>query len=160
MDEKKHVISEKNPVGAAVLSALFPGVGFFYIGNFIKGIAYILVFAVLIVLEINSGSAHEHVVFGVMIAGFYIFQIFESFDEAKKFGYMTTEEKRREDQGISLFTSVIILVIGVIFQLANLNIISYRQIAKLWPLALIAVGIKFIYGYIRTKEIDEGEENV
>ncbi len=67
MDEKKRVPTEKNPVGAAVLSAIFPGVGFFYIGNVVKGIAYILIFASLIVMEVESRRAGEHVAFGLMI---------------------------------------------------------------------------------------------
>ena len=43
MDKTKQAVSRKNPLGAAVLSTLCPGVGFFFIGNYIKWIAYILV---------------------------------------------------------------------------------------------------------------------
>jgi len=158
MDEKKQVINKKNPLGAAVLSTLFPGVGFFYIGNFVKGIAYILVFVSLIVLATKS-RGHEIPVFVLMCVGFYIFQIFDSFDEAKKSGYVTKKEKEAEAQRISLFVAIVMVALGIILQLANLDIIRFRDITRLWPIVLIALGIKYIYSYSRDKEVNKGEEN-
>ena len=157
MAEKKRVPTEKNPVGAAVLSAIFPGVGFFYIGNVVKGIAYILIFASLIVLEVESSRGSEHVVFGLMIAGFYIFQIFDSYNEAKKASLME-EAVTNGPEKISLFGSVLILVIGVFFQLAELDILRYRDIVKFWPIILIALGARFIYTYSLSSR-EEGSEN-
>jgi TM2 domain-containing membrane protein YozV len=158
MDEKKQVINKKNPLGAAVLSTLFPGVGFFYIGNFVKGIAYILVFVSLIVLA-TKARGHEIPVFVLMCVGFYIFQIFDSFDEAKKSGYVTKKEKEAEAQRISLFVAIVMVALGIILQLANLDIIRFRDITRLWPIVLIALGIKYIYSYSRDKEVNKGEEN-
>lgn len=161
MDEKREarVRSEKSPVGAAILSALFPGVGFFYIGNIIKGIAYILIFTSLIVLEVE-GRGNEHLIFGLMIAGFYIFQIFDSYEEAKKTRYRTVEEEEGERRTpVSLFWAVTILVIGVFFQLAELDVITYRDIAKLWPIILIGLGVKYIYNYTRSRESIKGGKN-
>ena len=158
MDEKKQVINKKNPLGAAVLSTLFPGVGFFYIGNFVKGIAYIMVFVSLIVLATKS-RGHEIPVFVLMCVGFYIYQIFDSFDEAKKADYVTAKKKMADEQNISLFIAVVMLALGIIFQLANLDIIRFRDITRLWPIVLIVLGINFIYSYSRDKEVNEGEEN-
>ncbi len=39
MAETKQLTNKKNPLGAAVLSTLFPGVGLFYLGNYLKGFA-------------------------------------------------------------------------------------------------------------------------
>lgn len=159
MAEQKREQTEKNPVGAAVLSAIFPGVGFFYIGNVVKGIAYILIFTSLIVLEVESKRGSEHVVFGLMIAGFYIFQIFDSYNEAKKFSFRE-EPVTNGAEHLSLFGSILILVIGVFFQLAELDIIRYRDVTKLWPIILIALGGRFIYTYTRsTREEGTGNES-
>jgi len=160
MAEEKQVPNEKNPVGAAVLSAIFPGVGFFYIGNVVKGIAYILIFASLIVLEVESKRAGEHVAFGLMIAGFYIFQVFDSYNEAKKVN-SGKEPVTNDQQKISLFGSVLILVIGILFQLAELDILRYRDIVKFWPIILIVLGARFIYTYSlggKEEKIDNGGE--
>ena len=94
-----------------------------------------------------------------MCVGFYIFQIFDSFDEAKKIGQLTEAEKKKQRQQISLFIAVVVLVVGVVFQLANLDIISFRQVTRLWPLVLIALGGKYIYTYLKSKEINGGGQN-
>ena len=114
MDEKKQIV-EKNPLGAAILSTICPGVGFFYIGNIMKGIAYMLILASLIVLEVESRRASDHVVFGLLIGGFYIFQIFDSFNEAKRTRYRELTEATNGEETVSLFAAVIILVIGIFF---------------------------------------------
>lgn len=156
MDEKQEVRNEKNPVGAAILSALFPGVGFFYIGNVVKAIAFILIFASLIVLQVEA-RGKENIVFGLMIAGFYIFQIFDSYDEARRTGSRAIEGSPVKGQ-VSLFWAVIVLVIGVFFQLAELDVITYRHIARMWPIFLIGLGGRYIYSYyVQNKE--EGGEN-
>lgn len=156
MTEQKRVPNEKNPVGAAILSGLFPGVGFFYIGNYVKGLAYMLIFATLIVLEVK-GRGHEHVVYGLMIAAFYIFQIFDSFDEAKKTRYrdVPVEERNDEQEPVSLFISFVIVGIGVIFQMVEFGWIRMRDISKMWPLFLIGLGINFIYNYWQSNREEE-----
>jgi dipeptide/tripeptide permease len=157
MAEKKPVPTEKNPVGAAVLSAIFPGVGFFYIGNAVKGIAYIFIFISLIVLEVESHRALEHVAFGLMIAGFYIFQIFDSYNEAKKTS-AREEVVTNGEEKISLFWSVTILVVGIIFQLIELDVFRFRDVTRLWPILLIALGARYIYTYTLGSR-EEGSEN-
>lgn len=156
---EQRIVNEKNPLGAAILSALFPGVGFFYLGNVLKGIAYILVFASLIVL-IAEGRGHDAPMLGIMIGGFYIFQIFDSFNEAKRTRYKEEVVEAKNGEGVSLTASVIILVIGVVFQLAELGLFRYRDIGRFWPLILIAFGAKFLYSYLKgAREEQERDEN-
>ena len=58
---------------------------------------------------------------------------------------------------VSLFWAIIILAIGVICQLAELDVIRYRDIARLWPIILIGLGAKYIYTYSRNKEGGQNE---
>lgn len=155
MADNKTNANTKNPLGAAVLSALCPGVGFFYLGNFIKGIAYMLILAALIVIAAH-GQGTEIPVLILMCVGFHIYQIFDSFDEARKMNQMTTEEQTQSKQNISLHAAVIVLILGIILQLATLNIICFRDIARLWPLVLIVIGIKYVYMYVKSKESNGG----
>jgi TM2 domain-containing membrane protein YozV len=150
---------EKNPALAAFLS-IFPGAGAFYNGNLFKGIAFVLVFTILIILTDNAHSADE-VVFGLMIAGFYIFQIVDSYNEAVRinkalFSHGERSGEPRED--VSLFSAVLVLAIGIIFQLANLDIITYREITRFWPLILIVFGIKAVVGYFQKEEDKNGQQ--
>jgi hypothetical protein len=140
---------EKNPSLAAFL-AIFPGMGAIYNGNFLKGITYVLIFSVLIVLTSNAQDP-DAVVFALMIGGFYIFQIVDSYNEAGRMNQNIAigEESAGSKEDLSLFSAVAVLVIGIIFQLANFDLLTYRQVTRLWPLALIAFGIKIVFNYFK-----------
>ena len=159
-EKNQNAGSKKNPALAAIISAIFPGVGFFYIGNFMKGIAYMIIFAMLIVMEVYSSEyssrVMEIVIFALFIAGFYIFQIIDSFNEARATGLKpaTQNGTKKKAEEISLFGSLTILILGIIFLLINFDILTYRQVIRLWPLFFIGLGMKFIYNYYRKKEDD------
>lgn len=146
---------DKNPSLAAFL-AIFPGVGAVYNGNMLKGISFMLIFAVLIVLTSNAQDP-DSVVFGMMIAGFYIFQIIDSYNEASRLNRSAAaeEDKPAIREDLSLFSAIAVLVIGILFQLVNFDILTFRQVTRLWPLALIAFGIKIVFGYF----MREGKTN-
>jgi predicted cobalt transporter CbtA len=155
--DKGKGVREKNPSLAAFL-AIFPGIGAIYNGNFLKGITFILIFAVLIVLTGNAQDP-DSVVFGLMIAGFYIFQIIDSYNEANKLNKAGAaadgEAEGKED--LSLFSAVAVLIIGVLFQLVNFDLLTFRQVTRLWPLALIAFGIKIVFNYFKREETNHGK---
>ena len=65
-----------HPVLAAVLG-LIPGVGAMYNGQFIKGLVHVVIFAVLV------SAAHVSDVFGLFIAGWIFYQVFEAYYTAK-----------------------------------------------------------------------------
>jgi|GEM_PF-622592 len=154
MTEKTTISSEKNPLGAAILSAIFPGIGFFYVGNYLKGLAYTFCFIMLIFL-ITQSSEHEVVVFALSLAAFYIFQVFDSFNAAKKYN-MSDVEYEDNPKNISLGSAIFLVILGVLFQVAELGIIRFRDLTKLWPIIPIALGIKFIYQYWRTSREENG----
>jgi hypothetical protein len=148
---------EKNPSLAAFL-AIFPGMGAVYNGNFLKGITFMLIFAVLIVLTSNAHDP-DAVVFALMIGGFYIFQIIDSYNDAGRINQNASpgEEPARGKEDLSLFSAVVVLVMGIIFQLANFDLLTYRQVTRLWPLALIAFGIKIVFNYFKREEHNHGK---
>jgi putative Mn2+ efflux pump MntP len=157
MADQQIVTQEKSPVGAAILSAIFPGLGLFYVGNAMKAIAYLIIFACLIILQVK-GRGHEHVVVALMIAGFYIFQIFDSFEEARKTHYKPHQERVEPDMQTSLFAGGLIMAIGIAFQLAELDIIRYRDILRIWPLILIVMGGKFIWSFLQENQKEKEEK--
>jgi hypothetical protein len=65
-----------NPVLAALLG-LIPGVGAMYNGQMIKGLIHVLIFAVLV------SAAHVYGIFGLFIAGWVCYQVFEAYHTAK-----------------------------------------------------------------------------
>jgi hypothetical protein len=67
---------EPNP-GLAALLGFIPGVGAMYNGQYAKGIVHLIVFAVLVSL------ADEHGIFGLFIAGWVFYQVFEAYQTAR-----------------------------------------------------------------------------
>jgi TM2 domain-containing membrane protein YozV len=65
-----------NPVVAGLLG-LIPGVGAMYNGQMIKGLIHVLIFAVLV------SAAHVYGIFGLFIAGWVCYQVFEAYHTAK-----------------------------------------------------------------------------
>jgi len=65
-----------NPMLAGFLG-LIPGVGAMYNGQFVKGLAHIVIFAVLV------SAANIYDVFGWMIAGWILYQAFEAYHTAR-----------------------------------------------------------------------------
>jgi hypothetical protein len=69
-------VGAPNPVLAALLG-LIPGVGAMYNGQLIKGLIHVLIFAVLV------SAAHVYGIFGLFIAGWVCYQVFEAYHTAK-----------------------------------------------------------------------------
>jgi TM2 domain-containing membrane protein YozV len=160
MDNKNEVRpnqKEKSPALAAFL-AIFPGMGAIYNGNIIKGFAYMLIFAVLIVLTDNANDA-DGVVFGLMIAGFFIYQVIDSYNEAGKINQNVLAEANPagDKEDLSLFSAITVLLVGIVFQIANFELITYRQVTRLWPLVLIIFGVKIVYDYFKKEENKNGK---
>ncbi|MFZ1940871.1 MAG: DUF5668 domain-containing protein [Terracidiphilus sp.] len=65
-----------SPQLAAVLGVI-PGVGAMYNGQFLKGLAHVMIFAVLV------SAAHVFGIFGLLIAGWVCYQVFDAYHTAK-----------------------------------------------------------------------------
>ena len=65
-----------SPVAAAVLGAI-PGVGAMYNGQFMKGLMHVVIFAALV------SAAHIFAIFGILIAGWIVYQMFDAYHTAK-----------------------------------------------------------------------------
>ena len=63
--------------GLAAFLGLIPGVGAMYNGQFIKGLIHVMIFAVLV------SAAHVYGIFGLFIAGWVFYQVFEAYHTAK-----------------------------------------------------------------------------
>ncbi len=66
-----------NP-GLATVLGFIPGVGAMYNGQFAKGLAHVVIFAVLISL-----SDHVNGIFGLLVAGWYFYMVFDAYQTAR-----------------------------------------------------------------------------
>jgi hypothetical protein len=137
--------------GLAFILGLIPGVGAIYNAQYAKGLLHVLVFATLVsLLSSGGGGAGSETFLGFMIAGWYLYMPFEAYHTAKK---------RQLGQAVDEFSSIfplrgrsrfpvapiILIAVGVLFLLNNLNLIRFYEIARYWPVFLIALGAYMLY---------------
>ena len=141
-----------NPVLAGMLGFI-PGVGAMYNGQFVKGIVHVVLFAVLAGLT-DSGQYEE--VWGLLLSFFIFYQVFDAYRTAKArlmgqplpedpFGLSRSLGGPGEVAGgfSHVPTGAMVLIgLGGLFLLSNAGVFHWHWVGKLWPLILIALGIR------------------
>ncbi len=132
----------------AFLLGLIPGVGAIYNGQYVKGLIHVVIFGILIgIVHSDEAAGGLEPLFGLMIAAWYFYMPFEAYHTAKK---------RRVGQQVDEFSSfmgvrrrrsafpagpAVLIAIGILFLLNNLDILRIHQLFRYWPIALIAIGV-------------------
>jgi len=162
--EEKIIIQKrppKSPAAAGILAGLFPfGIGAMYNGQFLKGIIYLFIFAGLVTLQ---GHGNGQPFFGLVLAGFYFYQIIEAVQSASAINRRALtgkedESVKIEDQILqpaksgSIFWGIVLIGLGVLFLLANFDIIDYDVLFDFWPVAVIGLGLKLVIDYTRARK--------
>src|SRR5580658_3022835 len=138
--------------GLAFLLGLIPGVGAIYNGQYVKGLVHVIILGILISI-VSSGDASGGMepLFGMMIGVWVFYMAFEAYHTARK---------RQLGQPVDEFSSIVprhgqhsrfplaptvLIAVGLIFLLNNLDILRIGQIIRYWPIALIALGVYMLY---------------
>ena len=147
----------KSGAAAGILSAIFPGIGQIYNGQYVKGALFLAIFTGLVSMQPHAGQPFQ----ALMLAGFYIFQIIEAVQSAKEINRLALGEN-----GVSLptapspappvrsgsvFWGIVLMALGGIFLLGNFEIIDYDRIFDFWPVIVIVIGLKMITDYFTKK---------
>jgi hypothetical protein len=138
--------------GLAFLLGFIPGVGAIYNGQYVKGFFHVLVFGGLIALVNNEEtSSGLEPLFGMSIAIWVFYMAFEAYHTAKR---------RQLGQPVDEFSSIVprrgqptrfpiaptvLIAVGLIFLLHNLNILRIGELLRYWPVALICLGAYMLY---------------
>lgn len=152
--EERIVIQQKppkSPALAAILSFIFPGTGALYNGQFSRGILYMVIFAGLITMQ-RHGSGQPFL--GLMLAGFYIYQVIDAVNQARLINERAAGAKPEAVAAAaageatapsgSVFWGVVLVVLGGVLLLANFDVIRYDTIFDFWPLAVMGIGLKLV----------------
>jgi hypothetical protein len=147
----------KSPALAAILSFL-PGVGSMYNGLFLKGIIQLIIFAGLVEAQSRGGGQPF---LGILLAGYIFYAIFDAVHDAQKINaragagesHLTAEiELEVEKPSGSISWGLILIGLGLVFLLANFDVISWDSFLKFWPLALLLLGLKLIIDHFTAKK--------
>lgn len=136
--------------GLAFVLGMIPGVGAVYNGQYGKGLIHVLIFGLAISLA-HGGPSDFEPLFGLLIMCFWFYMAFEAYHTAKK---------RQAGLPLDEFSSVfplqgraahvpvgpiVLIALGTLFLLSNLEIIDMRRLLRFWPALLIVMGVYMIY---------------
>jgi hypothetical protein len=149
----------KSPAAAGILSGLLAGAGQLYNGQASKALLFFIVFAGLITIIPHGPQPFIPLIF----AGFWFYQIVEAVQTAKALNLQAAGETEPAAGAPiltdpipagptgSVFWGVVLMAVGAIFLLGNFDLIDYDRIFDLWPIIVIAIGVKMIVDYLRKK---------
>jgi len=152
-----------NPTVAGILAGFFPfGVGAVYCSQYAKGLAHLLIFALLIFGSDHAGGYDW--VFGIGIAFFYVYQIIDAVRTARALQEgqpapdplglgQTFSMGEKFDSGKVPIGAIVLIGLGVLFMLHTLGIMEYG-LDRFWPLILVLLGAWMFYrNYERSHRI-------
>jgi hypothetical protein len=146
--------SGPNPTVAGILAGFFPfGVGAVYCSQYAKGLAHLMIFALLIFASDHAGSWDW--IFGIGIAFFYVYQIIDAVRTAKALqeGQPAPDPLGlgqsfgmgdKFDAGKVPIGAVILIGLGALFLLHTMGFWEFG-FERFWPLILIFLGAWMFY---------------
>ena len=141
--------SGPNPAVAGILAGFFPfGVGAVYCSQYAKGLAHLLIFALLVFGSDHAGNYDW--VFGIGIAFFYVYQIIDAVRTARALQEglpapdpmglaQTFSMGEKFDSSKVPVGAVVLIGLGIIFLLHTMGIMEYG-FERYWPLLLVFFG--------------------
>ncbi|MGC2273459.1 MAG: DUF5668 domain-containing protein, partial [Candidatus Sulfotelmatobacter sp.] len=147
-------VSGPNPAVAGILAGFFPfGVGAVYCSQYAKGLAHLLIFALLIFGCNHAGDWDW--LFGIGIAFFYVYQIIDAVRTAHALQAgqpapdpmglgQTFSMGEKFDSNKVPVGAVVLIGLGVLFLLHTMGVMEYG-FDRFWPLILIFLGAWMFY---------------
>src|SRR3954454_13606824 len=137
--------------GLAFILGLIPGVGAIYNGQYAKGLVHVLILGLLISIVANGAAGGFEPLFGMMIGLWVLYMPFEAFHTARRrlrgepVDEFSSLMPLRQSSGGFPITPIILIVVGIIFLLNNLEVIRLYQMLRYWPVVLILLGAYLLY---------------
>ena len=137
--------------GIAFVLGFIPGVGAIYNGQYAKGLIHVIIVGLIISIISNDAAGGLEPLMGLLLAGFWFYMAFEAYHTARK---------RQLGQPVDEFSSIIpvrghaaafpvapvvLIALGIIFLLNNLDLLDMHRLLRYWPVALIALGAYMLY---------------
>ncbi len=136
--------------GLAFILGLIPGVGAIYNGQYAKGLVHVIIIGLTISILSNDAARGFEPLLGLLLAGFWFYMAFEAYHTARR-----RQQGLVVDEFSSLFpmrgtdkfpvAPILLIVLGVIFLLNNLDLFQVERVIRYWPVLLIALGVYMLY---------------
>jgi hypothetical protein len=137
--------------GLAFVLGLIPGVGAIYNGQYAKGLVHVIIIGLTISIISNDAARGFEPLLGLLLASFFAYMAFEAYHTAQR-----RQQGLVVDEFSSLFpvhggahkfpvAPILLIVLGVIFLLNNLELFQIERIIRYWPVLLIGLGVYMLY---------------
>ncbi len=128
--------------GAALALGFIPGLGAVYNGEYIKALVHVLIFGGIIALLSTDLPDAYDVFLGIALGCFYCYMPIEAYRTARarqlgapQPGDLAYGQRRRPLGAIAL------IILGILFLLANFGLLRTEWLTRGWPIGLIAIGV-------------------
>lgn len=138
-----------SPRRAALLAAV-PGIGAVYNRQYTKGLVHVATWTGLIVLADRGPDF-----FGLAVVSFWVFTIIDAYRSAQEIlrRRLSAPSQQQTERGLNApVWGGILILLGLLFFLDNMKIISFDFIQRFWPLAFVFLGLYLIYDHYRKQE--------
>ncbi len=143
--------------GLAFILGLIPGVGAIYNGQYGKGLVHVIIVGLTISILDNGAARGFEPLLGMLLAAFFFYMAFEAYHTARR-----RQQGLAVDEFSSLFpmhgganrfpiAPVLLIVLGVVFLLNNLDLFQVERLIRFWPVLLIALGAYMLYSRLSSE---------
>lgn len=144
--------------GLAFILGMIPGVGAIYNGQYAKGLVHVIIIGLTISVMSNGAARGFEPLMGLLLAGFWFYMAFEAYHTARR-----RQQGLVVDEFSSLFpmrggatkfpvAPILLIVLGVVFLLNNLDFFQVERIIRYWPVLLIFLGVYMLYARMSGSE--------
>lgn len=128
--------------GVALALGFIPGLGAVYNGEYVKALIHLIIFAGIIAALNTDLPSSYYAFLGIALGCFYFYMPIEAYRTAKA---RQLAEPLPPDlaqrQGRTPMGAIVLIVLGVLFLLANFGLLHKEWLIKGWPIGLIALGV-------------------
>jgi hypothetical protein len=148
--------------GLAFVLGLIPGVGAIYNGQYAKGLVHVIIIGLTISILSNDAARGFEPLVSLMLAGFWFYMAFEAYHTARRrqLGLVVDEFSSLFPMrgGAHTFpvAPILLIVLGVIFLLNNLDLFQLERVIRYWPVLLIGLGVYMLYLRMSNSSQDGG----
>ncbi|HXZ12389.1 MAG TPA: DUF5668 domain-containing protein [Candidatus Sulfotelmatobacter sp.] len=138
-----------NP-GLALALGFIPGLGAVYNGEYIKALIHVLVFGGIIAVLSSDVSSGVDAFFGIALGCFCLYMPIDAYRVAKarRDGAPPPAGIMGETRAERPIGAFVLIILGILFLLANFGLLREEWFAKSWPVALIALGIYLLWSRV------------
>lgn len=140
--------SEVSP-GLAFGLGLIPGVGAIYNAQYAKGLMHVVIFGLMISILDSGATRGLTPLIALLLAAFCCYMPFEAYHTAlrRQRGLVADEFSSLVPAHSSKFpvAPIVLIALGVVFLLSNLDMLDIERLFRYWPVMLIALGAYMLF---------------